>query len=169
MGVRKRHVRCAMAMVFAALLTACGSRLPDAALARYDAAQLGTGNANGVAGPSARSNGTAAVASNGTSSTASAATSGGNGTGGGTDAGAANSDAAAPGAAADCHGGATDKGVTADEVKVAAIVTASGPLPGATEGSYRGAAAYLAKANAEGGVCGRKITLIEGDDGLDPQ
>ena len=73
------------------------------------------------------------------------------------------------GGAADCHGGATDKGVTADEVKVASMVTASGPLPGATEGQYRGAAAYLAKINSEGGVCGRKITIIEGDDGLDPQ
>jgi ABC-type branched-subunit amino acid transport system substrate-binding protein len=51
---------------------------------------------------------------------------------------------------------------------VASIVTDSGPLPGATEGSYRGAAAYFALVNAAGGVCGRKITLIKGDDGLDP-
>jgi ABC-type branched-subunit amino acid transport system substrate-binding protein len=71
--------------------------------------------------------------------------------------------------AADCHGGATAKGVTADEIKVASMVTASGPLPGATDGQYRGAAAYFAKVNADGGVCGRKITIIEGDDGLDPQ
>ncbi|MGH9275978.1 MAG: ABC transporter substrate-binding protein, partial [Acidimicrobiales bacterium] len=49
------------------------------------------------------------------------------------------------------------------------MVTASGPLPGATEGSYRGAAAYFAKINAEGGICGRKITVLKGDDGLDPQ
>ncbi len=47
-------------------------------------------------------------------------------------------------------------------------MTDSGPLPGATEGSYRGAASYLARVNAGGGVCGRKITLIKGDDGLDP-
>src|SRR5690606_20298809 len=53
--------------------------------------------------------------------------------------------------------------------KVAAIVTASGPLPGATEGAFRGAAAYFAKVNAAGGICGRKITLVKGDDGLDPQ
>ena len=71
--------------------------------------------------------------------------------------------------AADCHGGATAPGVTANEIKVGAIVTASGPLPGATEGSFRGAQAYLAKVNAAGGVCGRKITLLKGDDGLDPQ
>src|SRR5947209_6626144 len=59
------------------------------------------------------------------------------------------------GVAADCRGGATAPGVTANEIKVGAIVTASGPLPGATEGSFRGAQAYLAKVNAAGGVCGR--------------
>ena len=68
-----------------------------------------------------------------------------------------------------CRGGVTDTGVTATEIKVGAIVTASGPLPGATEGSYRGAQAYLTKVNATGGVCGRKLTLVKGDDGLDPQ
>jgi ABC-type branched-subunit amino acid transport system substrate-binding protein len=59
-------------------------------------------------------------------------------------------------------------GVTDKEIKVASIVTDSGPLPGATEGSFRGAAAYFALVNASGGVCGRKITLLKGDDGLDP-
>ena len=49
------------------------------------------------------------------------------------------------------------------------MTTSSGPLPGATEGSYRGAAAYFAKINAEGGICGRRITVLKGDDGLDPQ
>ncbi|MBA3654506.1 MAG: ABC transporter substrate-binding protein, partial [Actinobacteria bacterium] len=73
------------------------------------------------------------------------------------------------GAASSCGtGGATDTGVTPNEIKVASIVTDSGPLPGATEGSYRGAASYFAKVNSEGGVCGRKITLLKGDDGLDP-
>ena len=53
-------------------------------------------------------------------------------------------------------------GVTATEIKVGAIVTASGPLPGATEGSYRGAQAYFAKVNAAGGVCGRQDHAPEG-------
>jgi branched-chain amino acid transport system substrate-binding protein len=59
-------------------------------------------------------------------------------------------------------------GVTDDEIKVASIVTDSGPLPGATEGSFRGAASYFAMVNANGGVCGRKVTIVKGDDGLDP-
>ncbi len=49
------------------------------------------------------------------------------------------------------------------------MVTASGPLPGATEGAYRGAPAYFAKVNAEGASAVGKITVLKGDDGLDPQ
>ena len=45
--------------------------------------------------------------------------------------------------------------------------TDSGPLPGATEGEFRGAAAYFAMVNAAGGVCGRKITVLKGDDALE--
>ncbi|MCU1483287.1 MAG: hypothetical protein JWN67_33, partial [Actinomycetia bacterium] len=75
----------------------------------------------------------------------------------------------APAATAACRpGAATSPGVTAREIKAASIVTDSGPLPGATEGSYRGAAAYFAMVNSQGGVCGRKLTLLKGDDGLDP-
>src|SRR5439155_19422250 len=77
--------------------------------------------------------------------------------------GVAGSDSSACASAKSAAPGVTDK-----EIKVASIVTDSGPLPGATEGSYRGAAAYFAMVNAQGGVCGRKITLLKGDDGLDP-
>ncbi|MCU1372927.1 MAG: hypothetical protein JWO68_213, partial [Actinomycetia bacterium] len=75
---------------------------------------------------------------------------------------------AAPAATACSPSAATSPGVTQREVKTASIVTDSGPLPGATEGSYRGAAAYFAMVNSQGGVCGRKLTLLKGDDGLDP-
>jgi ABC-type branched-subunit amino acid transport system substrate-binding protein len=145
------------------LPVACGSRLPDDVLARIDAGTLG-GNGNAATAGGTRAAGT--TGAGGTSTAGGTGTAGP--TGGGTDGGAVGGTNAG-GAAADCHGGATDTGVTADEIKVAAMVTASGPLPGATEGQYRGAAAYLAKVNAEGGVCGRKITIVEGDDGLDPQ
>src|SRR5439155_9872361 len=75
---------------------------------------------------------------------------------------------AVPKASACNNAKANGPGVTDKEIKVASIVTGSGPLPGATEGSYRGAAAYAAMVNAAGGVCGRKITVLKGDDGLDP-
>jgi ABC-type branched-subunit amino acid transport system substrate-binding protein len=47
--------------------------------------------------------------------------------------------------------------------------TDSGPLPGATEGEFRGAASYFAMINSQGGICGRKITVLKGDDALDAQ
>jgi ABC-type branched-subunit amino acid transport system substrate-binding protein len=103
----------------------------------------------GTAGTGASSGGTSSGASSSaggpTANTTPAATAGGCGT-----------------------GGATAPGVTATEIKLGSIVTDSGPLPGATEGSYRGAASYFAKVNAEGGICGRKVNLLKGDDGLDP-
>ncbi|HZN15409.1 MAG TPA: ABC transporter substrate-binding protein [Acidimicrobiales bacterium] len=146
--------------VLALVSAACGSRLPDDTLKALDAR-----NAN-TAAPVADANGTtdattATDASGVDTGSPSGDSSSGPSTGGGT--------ATTVKAASSCGtGGATAPGVTATEIKVASIVTDSGPLPGATEGSYRGAASYFAKVNAEGGVCGRKITLLKGDDGLDP-
>jgi branched-chain amino acid transport system substrate-binding protein len=159
-------------LVCAAMVAACGSRLPTRVLSQIDAqrtgaaATAGSSSGGGATGQSASSasgtGGTAVGSSGGTSAVATgSSTSGGLGT--------ATGGGAAVGVVADCHGGATAPGVTATNIKVGAIVTASGPLPGATEGSFRGAQAYLAKVNAAGGVCGRQITLEEGDDGLDPQ
>jgi branched-chain amino acid transport system substrate-binding protein len=170
--VSARKVRTAAALaVLLAMVAACGSRLPEGELARIDAQAAGTGRAAPSSGVTGSTDGTGAAA--GTDSAAPAATDGGSAVGG-TPGGATGSGTTGSGTtggsiAADCHGGATDKGVSATEIKVGAIVTASGPLPGATEGSYRGAQAYLTKVNAAGGVCGRKITLVKGDDGLDPQ
>ena len=115
--------------VFAMLVAACGSRLPDDVLAEIDA--------NGRRGESAAlENDTVAgddagAASAAASETGPAAVAGG-ATGGGGPAGGASTGGAA---AASCSGGATDKGVTAREIKVAAMVTASGPLPGRDRGS----------------------------------
>jgi ABC-type branched-subunit amino acid transport system substrate-binding protein len=142
--------------------TACGSRLPDEVLQALDSrntsAQTSASGALDGASTAAEQQGGAAgpaVASGRLSSTGAEAA-------GPTSSGAVN-------AAAKCNEArSAAPGVTDDEIKVASIVTDSGPLPGATEGSYRGAAAYFAMVNAAGGVCGRKITLVKGDDGLDP-
>jgi len=143
------------------------ARIDNATLSNGNrAAGTGTGTATGTGTGSGSGTGTGTATGSGTGSTGGNVTgTGTSGTGSGT--GTSGGDTTA--AAADCHGGATDVGVTADEIRVAAMVTASGPLPGATEGQYRGAAAYIAKVNAEGGVCGRTIKIVEGDDGLDPQ
>jgi ABC-type branched-subunit amino acid transport system substrate-binding protein len=152
------------------LSASCGSRLPDDTLKALDARN--TGNvAAGSQSQTAAGDGSTAAGDGSTA--AGASTNSGGASAGGTSAGASGGNAAsgasATAASSACGtGGATATGVTKDEIKVASIVTDSGPLPGATEGSYRGAASYLAKVNAEGGVCGRKITLLKGDDGLDP-
>jgi branched-chain amino acid transport system substrate-binding protein len=178
---RRRARAVAVGLALAVVVAACGSRLPDDVLAGIDA-QRGLGGASGPSTP--RAAGGIAL---GDGQDAAAADLGGAAEGAGQAAGAAHpapgdeggggspgapgdASAAGPGADPACSpapGGGP--GVTADEVKVATMVTASGPLPGATEGAFRGAAAHFAKVNAEGGVCGRRITVVKGDDGLDPQ
>jgi ABC-type branched-subunit amino acid transport system substrate-binding protein len=150
------------------LFAACGSRLPDEVLESIDNA-----SARGVvAGPALQSSDDADTTDAGTGSTSDGATSAGSGsTRSGTSPG---STGGGPAPAVTKSNAACEKarsaapGVTDDEIKVASIVTDSGPLPGATEGSFRGAASYFAMINASGGVCGRKITIAKGDDGLDP-
>ncbi len=162
-GVRLRAV--AVVVVLAGFAAACGSRLPDDVLADYDARGQGSATPAADGGDAASATDGATVADPGLITTDGGTTGGtGPGTGGATGPGTDGS------AAASCGGGgATARGVSATEIKVGSIVTASGPLPGATEGAYRGAQAYFTKVNAAGGVCGRKITLLKGDDGLDPQ
>lgn len=149
---------------------ACGSRLPDQTLEAIDADLAGT-SGGGAASEQTFAAGEGEVAAEevapedgapveaAPSDTAAAPTEGAAPTPG----------QPTPTAAAACRPGAlTGPGVSARGIKVASIVTDSGPLPGATEGSYRGAAAYFAMINSQGGVCGRKLTLLKGDDGLDP-
>jgi branched-chain amino acid transport system substrate-binding protein len=148
--------------------------LPDEVLADIDAERTGFDRgadpSNDVAGDETAED---APDVDATDTTVAGASPGGGttsgGTGGGTTGGDTTGGPTSPDAAADCRGGGGAPGVTANEIKVATMVTASGPLPGATEGAYRGASAYFAKINAEGGICGRKITVLKGDDGLDPQ
>jgi ABC-type branched-subunit amino acid transport system substrate-binding protein len=156
-------------LVLAIVAAACGSRLPEEVLADIDGERTGASPGSGAA-PEVDG----AVVVEPGEVAAGDAQEGPGGAAASVDAGGAPGDdgvtaSTAPSGGAACKGGATDVGVTADEVKVASIVTASGPLPGATEGAFRGASAYFAKVNAAGGVCGRKITLVKGDDGLDPQ
>lgn len=159
------------------LVSACGSRLPDPVLARIDAAQ-GAGSSRG-AGPTGTTPGEGdptnpdLLAGPGTTTVGGPAATlapgqGGPGSGPGGGPGGTTPVVTVPGGGP-CKGGATDRGVSDKEIKVATMVTDSGPLPGATAGQFRGTAAYFAMINAKGGICGRKITVVEGDDGLDPQ
>ena len=160
-------------LLLALSAAACGSRLPDDALEKIDAQGAGSAaGATGGSGASASPDVTVVAGRDGATVDPATSTDGGDGptaAAGTATGGSTGPSATTGGAAADCRGGASATGVTATEIKLGAIVTASGPLPGATEGSIRGTQAYFAKVNAEGGVCGRKLTLLKGDDGLDPQ
>ena len=151
--------------------TACGSRLPDDVLesidARGSAGNIAQGS-NENAGPAVNgpSNARRSGSSNGGDTVVAGGSTAQNGGGGPTGNGGSGPSGPAASKCKDAKSAAP--GVSDKEIKVASIVTDSGPLPGATEGSFRGAASYFAMVNANGGLCGRKVTLVKGDDGLDP-
>ena len=160
-----------MALGLASLLVsaACGSRLPAETLAQIDAGRRGDGGGAAATGQQE----TVGGGVGNTAAGSGAALTGNQAGGGSTRAGGGGASASSGGATGASSSACTSAksaapGVTDKEIKVASIVTDSGPLPGATEGAYRGAAAYFAMVNAQGGVCGRKITIVKGDDGLDP-
>ena len=64
-------------------------------------------------------------------------------------------------------GGISGTGVTASEIKIGQIVTASGPVPGLFEGAAQGLDAYVAYINSQGGVAGRKLVVVHEDDAYD--
>ncbi len=156
-------------LVVVLVAAGCGSRLPDDVLESIDA------RGTAVGGPAQAANGTTTGGTAGTagSNTGPSIPAGGSTVASGPAGSSTGSTNGGPTrgvlTASKCNGlKANAPGVTDDEIKVASIVTDSGPLPGATEGSFRGAAAYFAMVNATGGICGRKVTLLKGDDGLDP-
>ncbi|MGH2792787.1 MAG: ABC transporter substrate-binding protein, partial [Actinomycetota bacterium] len=71
-----------------------------------------------------------------------------------------------PPAAANCKsGGATDKGVTANRIKVGLVAAKTGSFPGQFDPNIEAVDAYLKMINAAGGICGRLFELHIRDDG----
>jgi ABC-type branched-subunit amino acid transport system substrate-binding protein len=130
-------------------------------------------------GEIAAADGTVADGGTGIAGAGPGATGGGTaGTGGGTTAGKPGAGpAAGPGAVASSNlrcdragnGGATDRGVTADKIRLATTVVNSGP--GASfQAEMKDAMEAVARAvNRTGGICGRLLSIEYKDDGWDPQ
>jgi len=59
-------------------------------------------------------------------------------------------------------------GLTASEVKIGMVNVQTGPASGLGKGMRAGAEAVFNQVNAKGGVHGRKIELLVGDDGYEP-
>ena len=62
---------------------------------------------------------------------------------------------------------ATD-GLTATEVKIGMVNVQTGPAAGLGKGMRQGAEAVFKAVNGKGGVNGRQINLLVGDDGYEP-
>jgi ABC-type branched-subunit amino acid transport system substrate-binding protein len=143
--------------------SSCGSRL-DAAQEAALAARRGGGGGVVAAGNQA----TATTTPGGG---ASAAPSAGSGSNTGSSGGAGGESAAGTtggGGGAPCSPeGASDVGITPDTVRIASVVTISGPVPGLGQTMANGIKAFAAYKNSQGGICGRKIDLSVADDRLD--
>lgn len=110
------------------------------------------GSSTGTSTGSSSSGSTGLDVSSGSSTTGSGSTTGSSGTGDGC---AAN------------NGGATDKGVTATEIKVAATVVDDGPGASLLKPATVGIQAVINKVNAAGGICGRRIDFEPFNDSWD--
>ena len=167
MSRRVARRRTALVLVFGLVMmtSACGARLNNEQTAALRAArQGGTG----------RSAGTTAATGGATATTvAGGTTTGTGGSGGAVSAGpsggtAAGGDTSGAGGTCTPAPGSTDPGVTDTEIKLGNVSTISGPVPGFGQTGVNGAKAYLNYINqTEGGVCGRKLTLLTADDRLD--
>jgi ABC-type branched-subunit amino acid transport system substrate-binding protein len=161
------RTRCNLVLVLLAFglfaTTACGARLTKEQVA---AAQAGAGTGTAARGSTATGATAGTAAGAATGSTTGGTATGGTATGG--DAGAAGTGGTSGGADCTPAPGSTDPGVSDTEIKLGNVSTITGPIPGFGETGRSGAKAYLNYLNnTQGGVCGRKLTLVESDDRLD--
>ena len=181
----RRRLRVLAALVGAtALPLGCGTALPDSEFDSLGSgkAVLSTEGADPAAGgqdpalPAATQAGVPGApqpAGGATPSAAAQGTAGTKGTAGQTvTTGGKAGTAGQSGTASGCKGDLNSKpdhGVTKDELKIGIIYSGAGNpfAPNQFVVSYHGVAAYVGYINAQGGICGRKVTLRKCDDGGD--
>lgn len=174
-----RLARIVGASLLVLLLAACGSRLDPDTVADASGGSNGSGNggvpvADGGAGdPAAAGGDTGAVdgaAAGGDTGTGSG-TSGSGGTGssgsGGSTGGGAKGSATGGVKAGSCAGFKNQKGITDKTITLANISDISGPVPGIFESAQQATRAYIEYFNKTGGVCGRKLELVNLDSRAD--
>ncbi|MEX2292465.1 MAG: ABC transporter substrate-binding protein [Acidimicrobiales bacterium] len=156
----KRSIALALSFLLVALTAACGSRLSDQERALAIAGA-------GVAGPAV--DGTGAPTDGSGGETAGEASGEESANGGTIVTGGAGRDASGgtggTSSGATCTpGSATSIGVTPTEIKVGNVSQITGLVPGFAQTSVNGVKAYFNMINSQGGVCGRKLTLLTADD-----
>jgi ABC-type branched-subunit amino acid transport system substrate-binding protein len=158
----RRSLVVVLAFAMVTLSAACGSRLSD-----EERALVLSGSQGGDGGLSVGEGGDG-VASDVTGTGGEAGTDGAapaeGATGG--DGGAAGGEGGDTGGeGAECApGGATGPGVTPTEIKVGNVSQLSGLVPKFGQTGVNGVKAYFNMINNQGGVCGRKLSLVVADD-----
>jgi ABC-type branched-subunit amino acid transport system substrate-binding protein len=177
----RRPAAIAVLLVLSLVTAACGSRLSDAqrekAIASYEGGGSGGGSGGSTGGGSTGGTTSADTSSGGTTggtSTGGTATGGtstggstggtSGGTGGGALAGGQGQTNVAYLGGGCSPGKATSTGVTPTELKVGNVSQLTGLVPGFGQTGVNGVKAYFNYINSLGGICGRKVTLVQSDD-----
>ena len=165
---RRPPVLLALLLVLGLLVAACGARLDEAERDQAVAAanrgrggggsqsstDVSSGSTDGVAAGVDGTEGAGTDTTGGTTGGTTGATTGG--TTGGTAGGA-------PGGSC-TPGSATSPGVTPTEIKIGNVSQLTGLVPGFAQTAVYGVKSYFNYVNSQGGVCGRKLTLVQADD-----
>lgn len=150
----------AVAVVLTAVLPACGARLTSAQRAAVSARASSATSSVAVTTTSVPAASAAGPVTGGDGA-AVAGPSVGADTAGAADAGVSGTEAiCTPQPSAEV-------GVTDEEIVLGNVSMLSGPIPGAGQTGVDGARAYLEYRNSQGGVCGRQLRLVTGDDRTD--
>ena len=161
-GRRRRPGSLAVVAVVAlVLLSSCGLRLDaeqKAALAAAAASSDAVATSDGA--PADASEDLTAPSADGQTSAPTTTVRGASATGGGATPAATATDSCVPQPV-------KEVGVSDSEIVLGNVSMLSGPIPGAGQSGIDGARAYLSYINSIGGVCGRKLRLVTGDDRTD--
>ncbi|MCU1373062.1 MAG: hypothetical protein JWO68_348 [Actinomycetia bacterium] len=150
--------------VLAIFAAACGTTVSD----EQAKAELATeGQVTGAAASAGGGSGTTGGLAVGDGEAGGPTTTAAAGGGGGSGATGATTTAPAARSAQASSGGATDVGVTPTEIRLGWVGTLTGPVPGIFRGALVGTQAWINYQNSQGGLMGRRLTLIPGDDALD--
>jgi ABC-type branched-subunit amino acid transport system substrate-binding protein len=157
------------------LAAACGTAVSDQQAASELRAEGGGGalSAGGGSGTLAVGATSGDAGAGGTTSDATggqgqaAASGGATPSGGAAGSGAGAAPVASSGGPIKSAGGATDVGVTPTEINLGWVGTLTGPVPGIFRGALVGTQAWINYQNSQGGLMGRQLKLIPGDDSLD--
>ena len=160
--------RFAMLVALVLLGAACGTAVNDKEAAselRLDTGGQAAAQSSGATPSAGGSTDTGSDALPGAGGGADTAAGSGGATSGG---GATATTVASGGGAANVSkGGATDVGVTANEMRLGWVGTLTGPVPGIFRGALVGTQAWINYQNSLGGLMGRQLKLIPADDSLD--